>query len=82
MCQYLNDFCSVYLNNVLIFINEIQSEHCEHINKVLNCFDEAELFLDIKKCKFKVIKIKYFEFIVNAGADIQMNSEKIKTITE
>ena len=49
---------------------------------MLNCFDEAELFLNIKKCKFKVIKIKYLEFIVNAEVSIQMNPEKIKTITE
>ena len=47
---------------------------------MLNCINEAGLFLDIKKCKFKVIKIKYFDFIVNAETDIQMDSKKIKTI--
>ena len=67
---------------MLIFINGIWSEHCEHINKVLNCLDKAGLFFDIKKCEFKVIKIKYLEFIVNAGVGIQMNPEKIKAITE
>ena len=48
----------------------------------MNCFDKAGLFLNIKKCKFEVIRIKYLEFIVNAGAGIQMDPEKIKTITE
>ena len=82
LCQYLNDFCFVYLNDVLIFINEIWSEHCEHVNKVLNCFNKAGLFLNIKKCEFKVIRIKYFGFIVNAEVGIQMDPEKIKIITE
>ena len=80
--QYLNDFCSAYLNDVLIFINETQSEHHKHVNKVLNCFNKAELFLNIKKCEFEVIRTKYLRFIVNARVGIQMDSKKIKAITE
>ena len=80
--QYLNDFCFAYLNNVLIFTNRIWSEHCEHVNKMLNCFNEAGLFLNIKKCEFEVIRIKYLEFIVNAEVGIQMNLKKIKAIIE
>ena len=80
--QYLNDFCSVYLNNVLIFINEIWFKHCEHVNKMLNCFNKVGLFLNIKKYEFEVIRIKYLEFIVNIEVGIQMNSEKIKVIIE
>ena len=80
--QYLNDFCSAYLNNVLIFINEIWFKHYEYINKMLNCLDKAGLFLNIKKCEFEVIKIKYFRFIVNTRVSIQMDSEKVKAITE
>ena len=49
---------------------------------MLNCLNEAELFLDIKKCEFEVTRTKYFEFIVNTGVSIQMDSEKIKIITE
>ena len=49
---------------------------------MLNCLNKAKLFLNIKKCKFEVIKIKYFEFIVNIRVSIQMNPEKIKIITE
>ena len=67
---------------MLIFINGTWSEHCEHVNKMLNCLNEAGLFLNIKKCKFKVTRIKYLEFIVNAGVGIQMDPEKVKAITE
>ena len=78
----MNDFYFVYLNNVLIFINEIWFKHHEHINKMLDCFNETELFFDIKKCEFEVTRIKYLKFIVNARVSIQMNPEKIKVITE
>ena len=80
--QYLNNFCSVYLNNVLIFTNGTQSEHHKHVNKMLNCFNKTGLFLNIKKCEFEVTRTKYLEFIVNAGVSIQMDPEKIKVITE
>ena len=49
---------------------------------MLNCFNKAGLFLNIKKCEFKMIKIKYLGFIVNAGVGIQMDPEKVKAITE
>ena len=49
---------------------------------MLNCFNETELFLNIKKCKFEMTRIKYLEFIINTEVDIQMNLEKIKAITE
>ena len=80
--QYLNNFCSAYLNNVLIFTNETQSEHHEHVNKVLDCLNEAGLFLDIKKCEFEVTRTKYLRFIVNARVSIQIDPEKVKAITE
>ena len=82
LCQYLDDFCSAYLNNVLIFINGIWSEHYEHVNKMLDCLNKAGLFLNIKKCEFEVTRIKYLRFIVNAGVGIQMDPEKVKAITE
>ena len=49
---------------------------------MLNCFNEAELFLNIKKCEFEMIRIKYFGFIINAEIGIQIDSKKIKIITE
>ena len=67
---------------MLIFINGTQSEHHEHVNKVLDCFDKAGLFFNIKKCEFEVTRIKYLRFIVNAEVSIQMDSEKVKAIIE
>ena len=82
LCQYLNDFCFAYLNDVLIFINGIWSEHYKHINKMLNCLNKAGLFLNIKKCEFEVTRIKYLRFIINTRVSIQMNPEKVKAIIE
>ena len=35
--NYLNDFCSIYLNDILIY-NNIKKEYIEHVNKVLKKF--------------------------------------------
>ena len=82
LCQYLNDFCFAYLDNVLIFINGTWFKHCEHVNKVLDCLNKAGLFFNIKKCEFEVTRTKYLGFIVNVGVSIQMDPEKVKAITE
>jgi hypothetical protein len=34
--EYLNDFVTAYLNNILIFIKENREEHTEKVKKVLN----------------------------------------------
>ena len=49
---------------------------------MLDCFNEAGLFLNIKKCEFEVTRIKYLRFIVNTGVGIQMDPEKVKVIIE
>ena len=49
---------------------------------MLNCFDKTNLFFNIKKCEFKIMRIKYLKFVIKAEVSIQMNSEKIKAIIE
>ena len=33
--DYLDEFCSVYINNILIYLSENKKQHWEHICKVL-----------------------------------------------
>ena len=37
LIKYLDDFCTVYINNILIYFDDFL-EHELHIKKVLNCF--------------------------------------------
>jgi hypothetical protein len=43
--KYLNDFVTIYLNDILIFIKENRKEHTEKIKKILNKLQKYKLFL-------------------------------------
>jgi hypothetical protein len=62
--DYLDDFCITYLNNILIYFNNVL-EHKHYIKLVLQRLREAGLQVNIKKTKFYVIRIKYLSFIIS-----------------
>ena len=76
--EYLDVFCSAYLNNVLIYSDD-ENEHTDQILKILHQLQEQDLHLDIDKCEFDSRKIKYLNLIVTSD-DVKMNSEKVKAI--
>ena len=76
--EYLNDFCTTYLNDILIYSNS-KTEHIKHVNKMLFKLKKANFYLNIDKCKFHVITIKYLNLIIIIE-DIQINFNKIKII--
>jgi len=78
--DFLNKFCSAYVNNILIFTDESLHQHWNHVWKVLLWLQEAGLQIDIDKCEFEVKSIKYLEFILKVRKGIQMNSQKVKAI--
>ena len=76
--EYLNDFCTNYLNDIFIY-NNIYEKHEAHVSKMLKRLIEAKLFLNIDKCEFFVKKVKYLNLIITIEK-IKMNSRKIETI--
>ena len=76
--EYLNDFCSAYLDDILIYNNN-KKEHVEHIKKVLEKLKQAGLYLDINKCQFHVKEVKYLRLIITTKG-LKMDSKKIKII--
>ena len=80
--EYLNEFCSAYVNDVLIYTDRSLLKHQYHVHKILAKLQKADLQLDINKYEFVVKTIKYLEFIVEAEREIQMNSIKMKAITK
>ena len=76
--DYLNVFCFVYLNDVLIY-NNIKKKHITHVRKVFNKLYIVSFYLNINKCEFYVNEIKYFEFIIIID-DVKMNSKKVQII--
>ena len=60
--EYLDDFCIVYLNDILIYSNNFE-KYQEHIHKILNKLRKEHIYLNIKKCQFNIIEIKYWNEI-------------------
>ncbi len=57
--NFLNEFCSVYVNNILIFTDELLHQHQNYVQKILLQLWEAGLQIDIDKCEFEVKSTKY-----------------------
>ena len=53
LCEYLDIFTIVFLNNILIYSMK-ESQHEEHVQTVLQALLTAELFVKLSKCLFNV----------------------------
>ena len=76
--EYLNNFCTIYLNDILIYNNN-RENHIEHVNKILENFQKIEFFFNINKCEFFTIEMKYLNFIIIIEK-IKINSIKIDVV--
>lgn len=78
--DYLDDFCSAYVDDILVYTDGTLKEHQEHVKKVLEKLSNAGLQLDIDKCEFEVHSTKYLGFIIEAGKGIRMDPLKVEAI--
>jgi trehalose/maltose hydrolase-like predicted phosphorylase len=78
----LDEFCSVYIDDILIYTSGILEEYREYIGKVLDCLRKAGLQIDINKYEFEVKSTKYLRFIIDTGKGLQIDPNKVKAIVE
>ena len=78
--EYFDDFCIVYIDDILIYNNN-HVEHQIHVHKMFDKLKKARIYLDIKKCQFNIIEVKYLKLIIIIE-DIRMNSNKVKVIRD
>ncbi len=76
--EYLNKFYITYLNDILIYLNN-ELEHEIHVKLILQKLWEANLQINIIKCKFHVTQVLYLKLIIIIE-EIKMNSFKINII--
>ncbi len=76
--NFLNDFCQVYLDDILIY-SKMRKKHRNHVKLVLSQLREAELQMNIRKCKFNVKETVFLEVIVSE-LDLCMNLSKVTVI--
>lgn len=80
--DYLDEFVSAYLDDILVFSSGSLDDHRRKVKKVLKRLQEAGLQLDIDKCEFETTSTKYLGFIIEAEKGIRMDPEKIAAIQE
>jgi transposase InsO family protein/predicted aspartyl protease len=80
--DYLDDFCSAYIDDVLIFSSGSLEDHQEKVKSVLQRLTNAGLHLDIKKCEFETQTTKYLGYIIDVGNGVRMDPEKTRAIRE
>ena len=78
MFDYLDNFCTTYLDNILIFSNN-KLEHKYHMRKVLKRLHNTGLQINLKKCKFYITRTKYLGFIISTNS-IKVNPNKISIV--
>src|SRR5438034_5573628 len=80
LCDLVDDFCIVYLDNILVF-SKSKKKHYQHLQLIIEHLQHAELYVNLKKCKFFKLKVKYLDFLVNKN-DLHMNLLHVQTITD
>ena len=78
--DYLDDFCTAYLNNILIYL-ENECKHKGYICKVLERLYKAGLQADISKSEFNVQQTKYLGFIISTDG-IKVDPKKTSVIQQ
>ena len=80
--EYLGDFCSAYMDDILIYTDGSLDEHWIKLKLVLARLEQAGLKLDLKKCEFAVKQTKYLGFVIKLGEGIQVDPEKVAAIKD
>lgn len=80
--EYLDDFCSAYVDDILIFSTGDLQDHREKVKKILQKLMNHGLHLDISKCEFETKCTKYLGYIVEVGVGIKMDPAKVNAISE
>ncbi len=78
LTELLNDFCVIYLNDILIFFVE-KTDHIDHVKQILKRLRKFKLYASLKKCEFFIIKVNFLEFVIFIKS-VSMNSSRINII--
>ncbi len=78
--KYLHQFCQIYLDDIIIY-SKILKKHKWHVQLILNRLREADLQMNINKCKFHVQEIIFLELLIFIE-ELKMNSRKIQAVVK
>ena len=61
--EYFNDFVITYLNNILIYLDDLKI-HCKHVYKILAKLNKRAIYVKKLKSRFKIKKIQFLKYII------------------
>jgi len=76
--EYLNDFTITYLNDILIYSDDLEM-HCSHMHKVLEKLNERALYVKKSKSRFETKEIKFLDYVIQSE-QIEKNPEKMNAV--
>jgi len=78
LTKLLNDFCVIYLNDILIFFVK-KTDHVNHMKQILKRLRKFKLYASLKKCAFFITKVNFLKFVIFTES-ILMNLSRIDII--
>jgi len=76
--EYLNDFAITYLDDILIYSDDLEM-HRSHVHKILEKLNERALYVKKSKSRFETKKIKFFDYVIQSE-QIKKNPEKMNAV--
>ena len=81
LAEKLDIFIIVYLNDILIYINDAGQSHIEAVRWVLNQLQKHSLFAYLKKCRFYQDEVCFLGYKV-LSKGINMQAERIEVMKD
>ena len=78
--DFLNIFCTAYLNDILIY-SDNKKKHNEYVHLILICLQEFGFYVNIEKYVFKIWEVLYLSLLIGVDG-ICINFQKIAIITD
>ena len=66
LAKKLDVFVIVYLDSILIYIEDERQGHVEAVQFMLNLLQKNKLFANLKKCRFYQNKVCFLGYLVSA----------------
>ena len=81
LAEKLDIFVIMYLDNILIYINDDGDGHVAAVRWVLEQLKKFLLFANLKKCRFYEEEICFLGYILSSKG-IRMEDKKIKAVKQ
>ena len=78
--EYLDVFCVYYLDNILIYSNNL-GDHRKQVRLILNKLSDAGLFVKLEKCEFETTKTMFLGFMISEDG-ISMDPGKVSAVID